>query len=263
MSQNGQDDRVHPGEVEDPRRLVIPHVVDNVEPRFFPWHRHYRAQLTFASAGVLTVGTAEGTWVVPPQQAVWIPAGTLHEVSTEGPASLRFLYLHPQAAAALSPGCYVLAVSDLLRALIFRTAAFPAHYGDASPEARIIQVILDELRASKPEPLHLPLPQDKRLKVITGALLEDPAIDASLGQWADRAGASERTLARLFLKETGMTFGAWRQRLRLLSAVARLAEGAAVTNVAYDLGYDSPSAFIAMFRKTLGRTPGRYFTDAH
>lgn len=262
MSINGQAPTIHPGEVVDLRRLVIPHAPPSGAARHFFWHKHFRAQLVYASEGVLTVATAGGTWVVPPQQAVWVPAGTLHEVTTQGLASMRFLYLHPQAAAGLSPSCYVLAVSELLRALILRTLDFPKNYGPDGPEARIVEVILDELRASRPEPLHLPMPDDPRLKVITAALIEQPALDGTLGQWARRAGASERTLARLFLKETGMTFGAWRQRLRLLTAVARLGEGAPVTSVAYDLGYDSPSAFIAMFRKNLGRTPGRYFAPA-
>ena len=103
---------------------------------------------------------------------------------------------------------------------------------------------------------------DPRIKTVTAALTAQPALNDTLRQWAPRVGASERTLARLFLKETGMTFGAWRQRLRLLTAVARLGEGDPVTSVAYDLGYESPSAFIAMFRKNLGRTPGRYFAPA-
>jgi len=262
MSRNGQTQSIHPGETEDPRRLVVPNATTSGAVRHYPWHRHLRAQLVYASEGVLTVATAEGTWVVPPQQAVWVPAGILHEVSTQGPASLRFLYLHPQAAAGLSPSCYVMAVSELLRALILRTLNFSEIYGPDSPEARITAVILDELRASRPEPLHLPMSADPRIRAVTAALIAQPALNDTLDQWARRAGASERTLARLFLKETGMTFGAWRQRLRLLTAVARLGEGDPVTSVAYDLGYDSPSAFIAMFRRNLGRTPGRYFAPA-
>jgi AraC-like DNA-binding protein len=128
----------------------------------------------------------------------------------------------------------------------------------SGPEARVLALIPDELRALEPEPLHLPLPRDRRLTAVTGRLAADPADGRSLAAWAKLAGAGERTLARLFLSETGLTFGAWRQRLRLLAAIARLAEGQAVTAVAYDLGYDSPSAFIAMFRRNLGETPGHY-----
>jgi len=262
MSRNGQSPNLHPGEIEDPRQPVVSHASVNSAERHYAWHRHFRAQLVYASDGVMTVATAEGTWVVPPQQAVWVPAGILHEVSTQGPASLRFLYLHPLAAANLSTSCYVLAVSELLRALILRAFSFSKTYGPDSPEMRVTAVILDELRASRPEPLHLPMSADPRIKTVTAALTAQPALNDTLSQWALWVGASERTLARLFLKETGMTFGAWRQRLRLLTAVARLGEGDPVTSVAYDLGYDSPSAFIAMFRKNLGRTPGRYFAPA-
>jgi AraC-like DNA-binding protein len=135
-------------------------------------------------------------------------------------------------------------------------------YPPEGPEARVMTVILDELRALKPEPLHLPHPRDVRLKRIAEALLADPADGRALEDWARDAGASARTLARLFVKETGMTFGAWRERLRLTAAVARLGEGEPVTAVAYDLGYQSPSAFIAMFRRSLGDTPGRYLKRA-
>jgi AraC-like DNA-binding protein len=123
-------------------------------------------------------------------------------------------------------------------------------------------VIPDELAGLEPEPLHLPLPADSRLRSVTDTLIADPADGRDLKAWATTAGASERTLARLFVKETGMTFGTWRQRRRLLAAIGRLAEGQSVTSVALDLGYDSPSAFITMFRRTLGATPGRYLQQA-
>ncbi len=119
-------------------------------------------------------------------------------------------------------------------------------------------VIPDQLRALKAEPLHLPMPSDRRLRKITDGLTGNPADGRTLGDWARSAGASERTLARHFRRETGMTFGSWRQRLRLLTAIASLAEGRPVTAVAYDLGYESPSAFVAMFRRELGTPPGRY-----
>src|SRR5690606_1733012 len=157
------------------------------------------------------------------------------------------------------PGeCCVVAVPPLLRQLILRAMEIGLDYAPEGPEARVMAVMLDELRALKPEPLHLPHPRDPRLKRIAEALIADPADGRALADWAKAAAASERTLARLFVKETGMTFGAWRERLRLTAAVARLAEGQPVTAVAFDLGYQSPSAFIAMFRRSLGDTPGRY-----
>jgi AraC-like DNA-binding protein len=253
---------VHPGENEDASRPLLIKNEDILEPVLFPWHSHRRAQLGFAATGLMSISTKRGTWIVPPEQAFWIPAGVEHQVETKGPLSIRFLYLHPDVVLELPSETRVLRVTPLLRALILRLASYPAWYAPDSPAARLAAVIPDELRWLEPEPLYLPLPRDRRVASVTDALLADPAEPRGLGAWARDAGASERTLARLFLKETGMTFGAWRQRRRLTAAVQRLAEGANVTSIALDLGYDSTSAFIAMFKKELGTTPGRYIAGA-
>lgn len=263
MSQNSQNAVPrHPGDLEDPARPIVALAVDHPGPHRFPPHRHYRAQLVYASSGVMTVVTATGTWVVPPQQAVWVPAGIEHEVRSAGPLALRSLYVHPRATEGLPQACCVVGVPPLLRELILRAVSFGEAVAPDGREARVLALIPDELRALEPEPLHLPLPRDRRLRAMTERLAADPADGRPLAAWARVAGASERTLARLFLSETGLTFGAWRQRLRLLAAIARLAEGQAVTAMAYDLGYDSPSAFIAMFRRSLGATPGHYLRAA-
>ncbi len=252
----------HPGDLEDPARPIVALASDHPGPHRFALHRHRRAQLVYAIEGFMTVETASGTWAVAAQHAVWVPAGIEHEVRSPGPLAMRTLYIDPAVAAGLPASCCVLRVPPLLRELILRATTLPDLLPPDGPEARLLAVIPDELRALAPEPLHLPLPRDRRLRAVTerlGAALPD---DRPLGAWAASVGASERTLARLFLKETGLTFGAWRQRLRLLSAVARLAEGQAVTTVAYDLGYGSPSAFIAMFKRAFGQTPGRYVRPA-
>lgn len=260
MSQNSQmEPSGHPGDIEDPGRPIVALATDHAGPHRYAPHRHKRAQLVYATAGAMTVATATGTWVVAPQHAVWMPAGVEHEVRAAGPLALRSLYVHPAAAQGLPESCCVVSVPPLLRELILRATSLPETVAPDGPEARMLALIPDELRALEPEPLHLPLPRDRRLKAVTDSLAARPAEPRMLADWARRVGASERTLARLFVRETGMTFGAWRQRLRLLVAVARLADGEAVTTVAYDLGYDSPSAFIAMFRRALGTTPGRYF----
>lgn len=210
----------------------------------------------------MSVSTYTGTWVVPPEQAVWMPAGEEHRVVALGRLSMRSLYLHPDACAGLPEEPRVLRVTPLLRELILRLAVLPMRYAANDMAARLGAVIPEEIRLLEPEPLHLPLPHSRRLAAVTRALIEEPADARPLSDWASAVGASERTLARHFLKETGMTFGAWRQRLRLVKAVERLAEGAPVTNVALDLGYESPSAFIAMFRREMGTTPGRYLVAA-
>ena len=251
------DDGFDPGEVIDGARPVLGFARDE-GPYDTGWHDHLRGQLLFAIRGVMTVRTRGGTWVVPPQQSVWVPAGVEHAVMALREVAMRSLYLDPSVTQGLPEICSVFSVSPLLRELILRVVALGRDYPLDGPEARLVAIIPDELKRLQPEPLHLPLPDDSRLASVTSALIDEPGDRRDLADWAGEAGASERTLARLFQKETGMTYGAWRQRRRLQAAIERLAAGDAVTTVAFDLGYDSPSAFITMFRKSLGDTPGRY-----
>jgi AraC-like DNA-binding protein/mannose-6-phosphate isomerase-like protein (cupin superfamily) len=254
-------DPLHPGNLTDARQPVVTVSSDSPGNLRFPMHRHFRAQLVYASAGVMTVTTAAGTWVVPPQQAVWVPAQVDHEVSSSGPLSMRSLYVHPDATGGLPGQCRVMAVAPLLRELIVKVSELAEQRQLPDSYARLVSVVLDELRELKAAPLHLPLPRDARLRAITESLMAAPGDNRDLAQWGRRAGASARTLARLFRRETGMTFAGWRRRLRLLAAVSRLGGGESVTTVAYDLGYHSPSAFVAMFRRSLGTSPGRYLKN--
>jgi AraC-like DNA-binding protein len=222
-------------------------------------HTHRRAQLIHAIAGVMTVMTSRGAWVVPPRRAVWMPPGMRHAIRMAGHVSMRTLYIEPHAAEGQPPECCVVDVSPLLRELVLRAVTLPVDHAADGPEARILAVILDEIRVLPALPLHIPMPFDPRLLRICRALEADPAIGDPLDLWAQRAGASRRTLARLFVRETGLSFAQWRQQLRLLEALQRLASGMPVTTVALDLGYASPSAFSAMFRRSLGATPSGYF----
>jgi AraC-like DNA-binding protein/quercetin dioxygenase-like cupin family protein len=224
-------------------------------------HRHKRAQLVYAKAGTMTVSTPLGLWVVPPQRAVWIPAGIEHEVRMAGPVSMRTLYIRPAAAPSLPTRCSAVNVTPLLRELILAAAALPTRPVSNGRAERIAALILDEICMLPVAPLHLPEPRDPRLRRIAAALMRDPADPRRLRDWSRTVGASSRTIARLFERETGMTFRQWQRQARLLSALPRLAEGEAVTTVALDLGYGTPSAFIEMFRRAMGTTPGRYFSD--
>ncbi|MEK9725299.1 MAG: helix-turn-helix transcriptional regulator [Rhodospirillaceae bacterium] len=225
-------------------------------------HRHNRAQLLFASRGTMVVTTDHGIWVVPPQRAVWIPAFVDHAVLARSQLSLRSLYFRPDLAPNMPETCAVVTVTPLLRELILAAMTLPVEYDEDGPDGRLVAVLLDRLQTVPATPLHLPMPGDPRLKPIVDGLSTDPADRRSLDQWSRRAGASARTLSRLFVAETGMTFRDWRQQVRLLEALARLGDGQPVTAVAMDLGYDSQSAFIAMFKRALGRTPGKYFATA-
>ncbi len=222
------------------------------------WHSHPRAQLIYGISGVLTVITEAGRWVLPPERAVWVPAGVEHRSDIAGEVRMRSLFVAAEAARALPRDCCVVTVPALLRDLILEAVSVPKLYDIDGPDGRLMTVILDRLHRLEPTPLYLPIPADPRLRRVTDILAVDPGERDGLDAWAKKAGASARTLARLFVKETGLTFGAWRQQARLLKALEWLAEGRPVTAIALDLGYESPSAFTAMFRRALGQPPGRY-----
>jgi len=222
------------------------------------WHSHPRAQLIYGISGVLTVITKAGRWVLPPERAVWVPGGIEHRSDISGEVRMRSLFVAAGAAKALPRDCCVVTVTPLLRELILEAVSVPKLYDIEGPDGRLMAVILDRLQRLEPTPLYLPIPADARLRRITDTLAVNPGKRTGLEAWAKEAGASARTLARLFVKETGLTFGAWRQQARLLKALEWLAEGRPVTAIALDLGYESPSAFIAMFRRAFGVPPGRY-----
>jgi len=225
-----------------------------------PRHRHRTAQLIHAIAGVMTVTTRDGTWVVPPLRAVFVPSRVAHTIRMTGDVAMRTVYVARPLADTLPRACCVVHVTPLLRELIVRATTFSARPAkDGTTEARIAALIVDEIRAAPVAPLHLPRPADPRALRVTRALEANPGDARPLGAWARTAGASSRTLARLFERETGLTFGNWRQQLRLVRALERLGAGDNVTTVALELGYESPSAFIAMFRKALGVSPKKYF----
>jgi AraC-like DNA-binding protein len=226
----------------------------HIEPHCHAWH-----QLVYARGGVMTVSTAHGAWVVPPQRAVWMPATTAHEIHCATPVSMRTLYVAPDAAAALPASCCVVHVSPLLRELVLASVEAP---GPERRRGQLAALILSELAAATVAPLHLPEPSDPRVRRITEALRADPGDARTLAAWSRQVGASPRTLSRLFLAQTGMTFRQWQRQARLFAALVKLARREPVTAVALDLGYDSPSAFIHAFRRALGTTPGAYFGAA-
>lgn len=243
----------------DPKHPVIPLAMEVKNAGCAAPHAHPRGQLIYASKGVMRVNCATGIWFVPPSQAVWMPPLIEHQVYFPAAVSVRNLFIDPSAINGFPESCCVVDVPPLLRELILRAMTVDENYSAGSAEWRIMMVILDELRHLKPVPLGLPLPHDDRVRQVTDALLAMPGNPRTLAQWARQVFTTPRTLARLFVKETGMTFGDWRQQLRLLEAVNRLEQGEPVSSIYLDLGYQSLSAFIEMFRKSLGRTPGKYF----
>lgn len=225
-------------------------------------HFHDRDQLVYATRGVMTVRSDHGTWVVPTHRGVWIPAAIPHAITMSGRVAMRTLYLKPKMARDLPRVCCVVNVSPLLRELILQACTLGSLEKRSKRQRHLIDCILDQLETILTIPLRLPHPRDPRALRVAQFLMADPGNAGGLAKLCRVAGVSKRTVERLFQENTGMTFGRWRQQLRLMHAMRLLAEGAKVTYVALEAGYGTPSAFIAMFRKTLGTTPMAYFRSS-
>jgi AraC-like DNA-binding protein len=225
-------------------------------------HRHPRAQLIHAITGVMTVVSDEGNWVVPTGRAVWMPAGADHAVRCFGDVSMRTAYVRPDARPDLPGNCEVIEVSPLLRETIVAATRVPLDYELGGRDHRVMELILDEVQAAPRLQLHVPLPRDPKLMALCEALIACPARPVTLEGLAAEINVSGRTLARVFHRELGMSFGQWLRRMRLLLSLSRLAAGVPVVQVALEHGYDSPSAYSAMFRRTLGIAPTVYLSGA-
>lgn len=240
-------------------RALAPH--HRIPPPAREWH-----QLIYATRGVVTVRTAQCAWVVPPHRGVWIPAGFEYRLEMSGLVALRTLYitarplpgkLFPNAAHT----CCVVNVSPLLRELIVRTVQLGALDAGLPRQRRLIGVLFDELKELTAVALQLPQPQDRRGAQFATLAGADPAGKMPVEKMLRRCAASRRTMERLFQSETAMSLGQWLRRQKLLHALRRLAAGDCVNAIALELGYNSPSAFIAMFKRELGQTPKRYFAS--
>ena len=225
-------------------------------------HQHRRAQLLYAVKGLFEVTTADSLFLVPPQHALWLPPQIDHEVRFRVATMVRTLYIDRKALPDLAPSApRVVHVSPLLRELIVRLTALPIEYAPHDRVGRLASVTLEEIVWEPDDHLHLPLPKDKRLRRLHEALVKNPADNRSLEDWAKTVGASSRTLARLFQSECGTSFLNWRQQVRILAALPMLSAGVPVISVALDLGYETPSAFTAMFRRITGILPSQYFSS--
>lgn len=223
-----------------------------------PEHRHRKGQLVMALRGGVTCRVPSGMWMVPPHCGVWVPGGMPHSNVATANARLFFLFIEP-GAAELPNRCCTLSLSPLVRELIIEMADQSAV---ANAHADIITTLLLSALSQMPvEDLHLPLTDEPRLDCIASALVDDPSDRSTMAQWAKRVAMSENSLARLVQQETGLTFGRWRQQLQLIIAIRSLAAGATVQQVSGDLGYESVSAFITMFKKALGASPAKYLRN--
>jgi len=227
------------------------------EARATSSHSHARGQLMGALSGLVSVGLDRQHWVVPAIYAIWIPPHCVHSVRSYGPFSGWSVFITESRCASLPRQPRAIRTTSLLRAAVRRAATWPGVELDEA-QMRIADVIVDELAAAKEESLGLPRPEDVRLVRITDALASDLSDNRHLEHWAKWAGIAPRTLSRRFVAETGLTFAQWRQQARLLRALELVADGMPVTTIALELGYNNVSAFIDMFRRSTGTTPGQY-----
>jgi len=224
--------------------------------RVFEWHTHVDHQLAWAASGVLTVRTDSATWVLPPSRALWIPAGLRHETLSAAAATMRTLYVRPALCPIAWPDFTPVAASALLAELIgyLEDPGLPA-----ARRAHAEALLVDLLQPVAMTAIDVRMPADDRAMRVAQALVADPADGRTLAEWGRQVGASARTLARGFVAGTGLTFGRWRALARLQAAIPALASGEPVANVSRRVGYETPSAFVAAFRRETGMTPGAYF----
>jgi AraC-like DNA-binding protein len=225
-----------------------------------PWHQHEEGQLILALHGAVTCRTKNGIWIVPPDCGVWIPGGVQHSNQVTSNAHLSYLFVQPEAAT-LPQVCCTLSVSPMLREMILRLADVPVNSAPDDHVSRMVRVLLDELAQMPIQGLDLPASSHPKIAAITDGLMAEPSDRRTLVDWAAHVAISERSLKRLMVQETGLTFGRWRRQLHLVIALRELASGATVQRVSSDLGYESATAFIVMFKKALGTTPTRYFAS--
>ncbi len=227
--------------------------------REYDWHQHARGQVFCVEAGMIQVNTPHGSWLLPPHRAGWMPPNIPHQVRVSGALTGWSLLITPQGGRRLPKQPCVIGITEVLHALVRRAENWDNHAPLAPEQARIAAVIIDEIRRAPHESLHIPMPSDPRLARVAQAILEDPGNPRTLDDWAQWGAMSARTLRRLIVSETGLSFAQWRQQAQLGHALEMLAHGASVTEVSDRLGYASPSNFIAMFRRAFGDSPAHYF----
>ena len=221
-------------------------------------HAHAQGQLFSLESGLSIVETATGSWLFPARQCGWIPPGHLHSVRSKGRISGWSLYLAPSLCEALPGQPMIVSLSPLLEQMVMRVAT----WREAAPQEGIrksfLEVFVNEIAMAPEQPLHLPMPQESRLRRLVDELSQHPDADRPLDVWARQLGMSERSLQREFQRETGITIGQWRQQFRILIALERLSEGMSVTETCFAVGYNNVSAFIKTFKRIVGMTPLEY-----
>ncbi|MGS0689437.1 AraC family transcriptional regulator [Shewanella sp. 30m-9] len=222
-----------------------------------PFHQHRKCQLVLALSGFVKCKIDDAIWIVPPNCAVWIPSQVPHCNQISKNANVCMLFVDPDVAGMPDRSC-TLSVTPLIRELIAHLTLVEQHYPQNSSTDKLVGVLIDQLRTMPTQHYDFPIPTEPRLKSIANALITSPEDRRTVAQWAGQYAMSERTLARLVKSEIGLSFGRWRGQLHILLALQKLATGDSVQRIAEELGYESVSAFITFFKKTLGQSPKQY-----
>jgi AraC-like DNA-binding protein len=220
-----------------------------------PFHIHKRGQLIHAITGTMRIETADAAWIVPPALALWMPPACPHGLGIRGKLEMRTVYIDAASCENLPKNPMLVEIGGLLRELILAALEEPLDYEESGRGGLIARLILAELARMQDHRMSVPMPSDPRALRVARALLARPDAPLGLDRWAEVAGASRRTLARLFRSETGFSFNEWRARLRAIDGLARLSSGEPVGAIAPAVGYASPSAFTAMVRRSFGKPP--------
>lgn len=248
-------------QLESTPRAVIALATDYEDGTYLPPHSHQRSQFLYSMQGMMDVTTSAGKWLVLPYRGVWIPAGEDHSVTMLN-ASTRSLYINTEDHMIRGKQCEVVTVSPLLHFLLLEAVKLPLLYEESGRDGALISLLLHEVRLAKSLPFYTPLPQHPALLVLCQTFIQAPTIASSPHDWAQQMNRSLRTFSRFFQAELGMTFGEWRQHVVLMSALMMLGKNLPITTIALTLGYESLSAFSAMFKKALGRSPSEFMKSA-
>ncbi|NEI74105.1 helix-turn-helix domain-containing protein [Rhizobium lusitanum] len=244
--------------IVQPAIALRAHVAE--EDRDPSMHHHRKGQLVVALRGSVICEVPKGLWMVPPQHGVWIPGGTPHSMKASANTDLCLLCVEPDAIT-LPSECCTLSITPLLRELILRLSTCSQAYEVGSSTDRLVALLLEELSNMKIELLYFPVSEERKLRTIADELVSNPADRRTAREWAAHLAVSERTLTRMILDETGMSFGRWRQQLQVILALKGLYAGKSIQALSEELGYESVSAFITMFKKALGKPPARYYNE--
>ncbi|HEP1894599.1 helix-turn-helix transcriptional regulator [Kluyvera cryocrescens] len=229
-----------------------------------PWHKHIYAQLLYPAEGAVRVWAGGSVWMVHASCALWLPPQMPHKFVATGNVLLKTILINEAQSKIVGNRCFTTGISPLLRELLIAINQL-THQQQNSPDSEQQQrfsaletLILQEIKAGGKVSLELPWPRDMRLQSLCEELMNHPGYLPSLDNLADKISVSSRTLMRLFVKETGLTFRHWIQQMHVISAISLLEEGSSVAKIAHHLGYASAESFGNMFKRRTGYSPSKY-----